>query len=177
LEVVKRLWLRIGALILRWLVPAWLTFADVVGGFIEEAAFRVVLAFNVLAGRKPQRLERRWWNRSAETPLLIDCLDWTSDRLIFSVIVWPSLESSSESADDDMRERVEEVLDAIAKGASEKMWCTRWEVNHGLRWNATRACWVASDGYGYDGDRDILLARRTGGLSGDSGESGAGGEG
>jgi hypothetical protein len=80
---------------------------------------------------------------------LIDCFDWTSERLLFSVIVWPPLESPPESADDDMRERTEQVLDAIAKGASERMWSTRWEVDYGLRWDHKREVWVGSDGYAY----------------------------
>ena len=135
------------------LARTWLTFAGVVGDFIEEAAHRVSLAWAVLTGRKPQRVERRWWNRSAETPLLVDWFDWPTDRLLFSVIVWPSLESAPETADDDMRERTEQVLGAIAQGASEKMWSTRWELDHGLWWEHKRECWVDSDGHAYDGSR------------------------
>jgi hypothetical protein len=133
----------------RRIVPAWLAFAGAVANFLDEAAHRVALAFDVLVGRMPQRVEKRWWSRSAETPLLIDCFDWTSERLLFSVIVWPPLESPPESADDDMRERTEQVLDAIAKGASERMWSTRWEVDYGLRWDHKREVWVGSDGYAY----------------------------
>jgi hypothetical protein len=132
-----------------WLVPAWLTFADVVGGFIEEAAFRVALAFDVLRGRKPQRVERRWWNRATETPVLVDVFDWTTDRLIFSAIIWPSLESAPESAENDMHERTEQVLDAIARGASQRMWSTRWELDYGLRWDPDRQVWTATDGFAY----------------------------
>lgn len=40
----------------------------------------------------------------------------------------------------------------IAKGAKEKMWCTRWEVDYGLRWEHSRECWVG-DGHRYDGSR------------------------
>jgi hypothetical protein len=127
----------------------WHGFADAVGGFIEEAAFRVELAFDVLAGRKPQRVERRWWNRSAETPTLVDAYSWVDERLIFSVIIWPSLESTHESADSDMRERTEQVLDAIARGASQRMWSTRWELDYGLRWDHEREVWTAGDGFAY----------------------------
>ena len=45
----------------------WLTFACAVGDFFEEAAFRLVLAFDVIRGRMPRQVERRWWNRAAET--------------------------------------------------------------------------------------------------------------
>lgn len=71
----------------------WLAFAGAVGSFLDEAAFRLVLAFDVIAGRKPRRVERRWWNRATEAPVLVDVFDWTDDRLLFSVFVWPSLES------------------------------------------------------------------------------------
>jgi hypothetical protein len=106
-------------------VRLWVVVADAVGGFIEEAAERVSLAWVALRGKSPKPVKRRWWSRSAETPVLIDCFDWTSERLIFSVIVWPSLESPPESADDDLHERTEQVVSAIARGASERMWSTR----------------------------------------------------
>ena len=131
----------------RW----WLAFAGAVGAFLEEAAFRVALAFDVLIGRMPRRVERRWWSRSAETPALLDVYDWTTDRLIFSVLIWPSLESSPEDADYVFHERVREVKEAIAKGAAEKMWSTRFEMDFGLKWDHRRECWVGTDGHHYDG--------------------------
>jgi hypothetical protein len=76
----------------RW----WLRFANAVGSAIEEAAFRVVLAFKVLAGRVPLRTERlRNWSKVVEARILVDAFDWTSDRRIFSVLVWPPLESGA----------------------------------------------------------------------------------
>src|SRR5215217_956507 len=33
---------------------------------------------------------------------------------------------------------VEEVIAAISRGAAEKAWCTRWEVDDSLRWNHER---------------------------------------
>jgi hypothetical protein len=132
----------------RW----WLAFADGVGSFIEEAIFRLRLALDVLVGRVPQRAERRWWNRAAEAPVLIDTYSWIDERLIFSVVVWPPLESAPRTAERDFRERVEEVLEVIGKGASEKLWSTRWEVSE-LAWDNEREVWVDGDGHHYDGAR------------------------
>ncbi len=130
----------------RW----WLRFADAVGGFIEELIFRAVLAFDVLAGRKPRQVERRWWNRATETPVLVDVYDWTDERLIFSVLIWPSLESSPEEADHVFHQRVGEVKEAVARGAADKAWCTRFETDYGLRWDHERQVWTAGDGFAYD---------------------------
>jgi hypothetical protein len=45
-------------------VRYWYAFANAVGGFIEELAFRVVLAFKVLSGRVPLRAEKlRDWSK------------------------------------------------------------------------------------------------------------------
>jgi len=142
----------------RW----WFALANAVGAFIEEAAFRVVLAFDVIVGRVPQRVEKRWWRRSAETPLLVDLFDWTDDRLIASILIWPPLESPPETADHDMRERAEEILDAIARGAAEKMWSTRWELDYGLQWDHRREVWIGGDGHHYDGARFHDYSRQGG---------------
>jgi hypothetical protein len=142
----------------RW----WWAFADRPGGFIEELIFRVVLAFDVLTGRVPRQVERRWWNRSTETPALVDVYDWTTDRLIFSVLVWASLESSPHDADYVFRQRVYEVKDAIAKGAADKAWSTCWEVDYGLRWDHERQVWTDSEGFAYDGSK-FGVGSRTGG--------------
>ena len=152
MEVVRRLYHE-------RILPAWLWLATVVGDFIEEAIFRLGLAFDVLRGRKPQQLERRWWSRSAETPVLIDVYDWTNERLIFSVLVWPSLETDAHDADHIYLQRVAEVREAIAAGVADKLWCTRFETDWGLRWNSKRECWVDSDGHAYDGARVYEYAR------------------
>ena len=131
----------------------WQRFADALGRFADEASFRVVLAFHVLTGRVPLRSERRWWLRATETPTLIDVYDWTNERLVFSVLVWPSLESAPEDATYDHRRRVREILEAIARGSAEKAWSVRWEIDYGLRWDADRQVWVGEDGYAYDGAR------------------------
>jgi len=130
----------------------WYAFANTVGAFLEEAAFRTSLAWAVLRGKAPKAIEKRWWNRSLETPILIDVYDWTNERHIFSVLVWPSLEVPVDSYRDAarmQRERAEMVKEVIARGAAEKMWSTRFEVDYGLRWNHERQVWAAQDGFAY----------------------------
>jgi hypothetical protein len=149
LEVVIRLWHRL---------------ADAVGAFIEEVAFRTVLAFKVLADRVPIETEKRAWIRSAETPALVDVYSWVDDRLIFSVLIWPSLETSAHDADYVYRQRVDEVKEAIAKGAADKAWSTRFETDYGLKWDHERQVWTDSSeaGFAYDGSR-FGVGSRTGG--------------
>jgi hypothetical protein len=127
----------------------WIAFANALGGLIEEAAFRVVLAFKVIMGKVPQRVEKRWWNRSLETPILIDCYDWTNERHIFSVLVWPCLEAPPERAAISQEELMELVREVLHRGAAEMAWSTRYETDYGLRWNPDRQVWVATDGFAY----------------------------
>jgi hypothetical protein len=128
---------------------AWYWFANTVGGFIEEAAERTSLAWAVLRGKSPKPVEKRWWNRATETPVLVDVWDWTNDRHIFSVLVWPALEVPPERAAHAQQERARTIRQVIAKGAAEMMWSTRYEVDYGLRWDHERQVWVAADGFTY----------------------------
>jgi hypothetical protein len=130
----------------RW----WYALADAVGGFIEEVIFRVVLAFKVLTGRVPLKVEKRSWSKLVEAPVLVDVYDWTNDRRIFSVLVWPPLEAPLDEAYSRHDERVSRVLEVIARGASEMSFSTRWEVDYGLRWNEERQVWTAKDGFAYE---------------------------
>ena len=145
------------------IVPAWLWLADAVGGFIEEAIFRVELAFGVLVGRVPRETEKRTWIRGRETPTLIDVYSWTDSRLLFSILVWPSLESSEEDADHDHHERVQQVKEAIANGAADKAWHTYFETDYGLTWDRQREMWVDSAGDQYDCSRFTSLEPCRGG--------------
>jgi hypothetical protein len=131
----------------------WYAFANAVGGFIEEAAFRVALPFKVLIGRMPLEVERRWWNRATETPTLIDVYDWTNERHIFSVLVWPVLEAPPERAAISQEERVELVREVLHRGAAEMALTTRYETDYGLRWDHERRVWTTEDGFAYDGER------------------------
>jgi len=63
----------------------------------------------------------------------VDVFDWTDQRLIFTVLVWPYLESLADEATYDHRERVRTVLEAIARGAADKAWSVRFETDYGLK--------------------------------------------
>jgi hypothetical protein len=130
----------------RW----WYAFADAVGGAIEEAAFRASLEWAVLRGKSPKPVEKRWWNRATERPVLVDVWDWTNDRHIFSILVWPALEVPPERAHHAQQERAKLVRQVIARGAAELAWSTRYEVGYGLRWDHERQVWTARDGFAYD---------------------------
>jgi hypothetical protein len=122
-----------------------------VGAFLEEAAFRASLAWAVLRGKAPKPLEKRWWNRSLETPILIDTYDWTDERLLYSVLIWPSLEVPPEKATYAQQERAKQIIRVLHAGAAEMAWSTRYEVDYGLKWDHERQVWTAEDGFAYDG--------------------------
>ena len=134
-------------------VRLWQRFANAAGGFLEETAFRTSLAWAVLRGKSPKPLQKRWWNRAAETPALLDVYSWVDERLIFSVLIWPPLETPAHDAGRVFHERVREVKSVICKGAAEMAWTTRLEIDFGLKWDAERQVWTGSDGYAYDGKR------------------------
>jgi hypothetical protein len=97
----------------RTLYAGWRVFATWFGDLLDECAFRIGLAVAVLLGRVPRQVERRRWNRAVETPILVDCLDWTSGRLLFSVLVLPSLEDKDPVA---QLERLRQLKEALARG-------------------------------------------------------------
>ena len=132
----------------------WHAFANAAGAFFDEVAFRTVLAYYILAGKVPLEQEQRYWARSIETPVLITVRDWTDNRRIFSVLVWPALESGRENALQDQADRTETVKAVIAKGASEMAWSMIMEADYGLRWDHTRKVWTAHDGFVYDGAKE-----------------------
>ena len=128
---------------------AWYWFANVVGGFMDEVSFRASLMWAVARGKSPKPVEKRWWNRSAEAPVLVDVYSWVDERHIFSVLVWPALEVPPERAARAQQERANLVRQVIARGAAEMAWSTRYEVDYGLRWDHERQVWVAEDGFAY----------------------------
>ena len=124
-----------------------------VGPFLAACAFRVGLAFDVLAGRVPRVSPRRWWTRSVETPLLVEAYDWTDERLLFSVLVWPALEEPATDSYHLQRERTRQVLEVLHRGAGELAWSTRYDVHDGLVWDDERQVWAGPDAFPYDGAR------------------------
>jgi hypothetical protein len=128
----------------------WRSVAEKVGAFLDEAAFRLELAFDILRGKVPRETEKRFWNRNAEVPVAVDILDGINTRRIATILIWPPLESAEEDALYDHMLRVDEIKRVIAKGCTEMAWQTLLEVDYGLVFDAERACWVASDGFVYD---------------------------
>jgi hypothetical protein len=128
--------------LIRW----WYAFADGVGGAIEEAAFRVSLATRVLLGKAPKPVEKRVWDKDLDTPTLVEAYDWTTDRLLFSTLVWPSLEVPGIEASQAQEERVEQVKEVVMRGALEKAWATKLEVTYGMAWDSRRQEWRYRDG-------------------------------
>ena len=154
MEVAKRIWERLGLAVSGAL--------DAFEDFMDEVSFRAGLAYRILRGRVPLQSEKRPWIRSVEAPTLCDVYSWIDDRLLFSILVWPSLESDRDNALLDQRERVEEVLGAFAEGAKEKMWSTYWEVEPNLKWDNSREVWTDYQGHAYDGRRMYAYARGLG---------------
>src|SRR3712207_4618095 len=110
------------------LARAWHAFADAFGRFLDETAFRTSLAWAVLRGKSPKPVEKRWWNRATETPVLIDMWDWTDDRHLFSVLVWPALEVPPEKAAHAQQMRAKQVMRVMHVGAAEMAWSMRYGV-------------------------------------------------
>jgi hypothetical protein len=133
----------------------WLAFADALGAFLDEAAFRVALAWSVIVGKAPIETEKRHWDRAREVPILIDVLDWTSDRRIFSVLVWPALEDQPST--NAHLQRVDAVKRVIAAGSSEMAWSMHFHTDYALRWDHKREVWTggADDGLNLDGSAKL----------------------
>jgi hypothetical protein len=51
------------------------------------------------------------------------------------------------------------VLAAISKGAADKVWSMRYEIDDHLRWDHERQVWTGEDGYAYDGVRFFAYSR------------------
>jgi hypothetical protein len=123
---------------------------EAVGSFFDEAQARVALAFYVLMGWSPRPTENgRLWNKATETPILIHVKEWTDSRLLYTIVCWPATEHAEEDALQAHQHRVTGIMDAVAKGATEKMWSVQFEKDYSLRWAPQIGAWVARDGYLY----------------------------
>lgn len=129
---------------------SWRKFVATAGGFKDEAGFRLSLAWAVLRGEYPLTRERRWWNRAVETPILVHVEDWRDERLLFSILVWPSLESPVRRALVDQETRARQVKEAFGRACSDLAWTTRFDTDFGLRWDSGREVWTATDGMAYE---------------------------
>jgi hypothetical protein len=128
----------------------WLAFVESTTSFLDEAGFRISLAWSVLRGRMPEPVAHRFWNRAVEVPTLLHVKDWTNDRTAITCIVWPAMEIP-DGADPFIvqQERVSDLMHVIAKGAADKLWHIRFEADYGLRWVPERQAWISTNGHLY----------------------------
>jgi hypothetical protein len=136
---------------------------EAVGNWIEAAAFRCELAVDVLLGRIPGETPRRWWSRSAETPILVDIRSMTDNRLVASLVVYPVLEEPSLHAPAAQEERPEQTKESFARVCGDLAWDTQFET-YPLVWDPRREVWTTLDDEGdaVDGKRLEGYARRNG---------------
>jgi hypothetical protein len=139
----------------------WHTFANALVSFLEEAAFRIELVWAVILGRVPIERERRLWNRSVESPILVDAYDFTDSRLLFSLLVWPSLESPAHRARRDQEARLREIKESFGNVCTDRAWSVLFQTQY-LEWDSDREAWVSDDGHAYDGARLRDFARSGG---------------
>jgi hypothetical protein len=86
----------------------------------------------VLTGRLPQTIEHRSWDPTKEAPLIINVRDWTTNTLLFSILVWPPTDVAAqtlEKAQNYKLQRSEDVMHTISEGAARMGWsllCERY---------------------------------------------------
>jgi hypothetical protein len=100
--------------------------------------------------RVPLETDRRTWIRG-ESPALIDVWSWEDGRLIASVMVYPVLDSPTDTALEDHKERVQQVKEVLLEG-TERLALNTYLETHGMKWDPKRLCWVADD-HRYDASR------------------------
>jgi hypothetical protein len=132
----------------------WRAFACALANFLDEAAFRLVLASCVIAGRMPRQEERRWWNRAVEAPVLIDVLDCGLTTGASSACSCGRRWSLRQMRPPATTESARAVMRTISRGAADMSWSTRFETDYGLKWDHERQVRTARDGFAYDGQRD-----------------------
>ena len=94
--------------------------ANRLGDFLDEAAFRCAIAWRVLIGKLPLEEERREWDRGREVPILMEVTDWQDNRILFSILVWPTGGNSLLEAHQDHAKRAEQVRHSFAKVCSDR---------------------------------------------------------
>jgi hypothetical protein len=128
----------------------WLALVESTTSFLDEAGFRISLAWSVLRGRMPEPMAYRFWNRAVEVPTLLHVKDWTNDRTAITCIVWPAMEIPEGADPYTVRhERVRDLMNVIARGATDKLWHVRFEADYGLRWVPERQAWISTNGHLY----------------------------
>jgi hypothetical protein len=135
----------------------WWTFAEAIGNFLNEAAFRLLICWRVITGRVPQRIEHRRWDPSEEAPIVVNVHDFGTNTLLFSTLIWPvsDLEAPTPAhAEAHQLARAEAVMRAITAGATEQRWSLLYEVEERLLWDWQREVWVTRDGHAFEYPKD-----------------------
>jgi hypothetical protein len=131
----------------------WTGAVDWLGALLEEVAFRLEVAFKVLVGRVPLERAQHKWLRHQRTPVEVTVYDWSTNRLLFSVIIWPPLEREGYEYLEDFEERIQDIKQVIATGVGERGWSTLLRTNYGLEWDHRREVWTDGQGHHIDGSK------------------------
>jgi hypothetical protein len=91
--------------------------------------------------RVPVEVDRRVWIRG-ESPALIDIWAWETGTLVGSVLVYPPLESSPDTAAEDHEERIAQVKEVLMHGTERMALSTYLETSR-MVWDPRRVVWVA----------------------------------
>ena len=134
----------------RW----WHACANAVANFLDEVAFRVGLACRVIVGAVPVEVEKRPWVRSVNKPVLVDGCDWTTNRVLFSIVVYPPVDELDLSkAEAAHYRRVNQIKEIVARGAGDLRFSLYLETEWDMEWDYERVVWIDRDGYAYDASR------------------------
>jgi len=107
-----------------------------------------------LVGRVPIEVERRSWVRSIDKPCLVWASDWVTQRVLFSVTVYPPVdELDPRRAEAAHFERVRQVKEVIARGAGDLRLSLLLETEWDLRWDNGREVWVDGASRAHDASR------------------------
>ena len=132
----------------------WHAFVNALANFFDAAAFRTVLACRVIVGAVPVEVGKRRWVRSVDKPVLVDGHDWTTGRLLFSILVYPAIDELDLSkAEAAHYQRVEQIKQIVAQGAGDLRLSLYLETEWDLRWDNRREVWIDGDDYAYDASR------------------------
>jgi hypothetical protein len=132
----------------------WHAFANAAANFLGEVAFRVGLACRVIVGAVPVEVQKRRWVRSVNKPVLVDGCDWTTNRVLFSIVVYPPVDELDLSkAEAAHYRRVNQIKEIVARGAGDLRLSLYLETEWDMEWDIGREVWIDRDGYAYDASR------------------------
>jgi hypothetical protein len=132
----------------------WHAFANAAANFLDEVAFRVGLACRVIVGTVPVEVEKRPWVRSVNKPVLVDGCVWTTNRVLFSIVVYPPVDELDLSkAEGAHYRRVNQIKEIVARGAGDLRLSLYLETEWDMDWHNRREVWIDRGGYAYDASR------------------------